>query len=325
MIEPGLSAAPRTLVADRGRELGTSYEIELVVAKGQEPAAWRALDQARAECHRLELILSEWRDDSEISRLNQRAFAQPVPVTDLVERLLGGALDVARATGGTFDFTWAALGGLWDEAERRGRVPDEAELAEARRHIGHDKVSLQGGVVRFTSPGVRIGVASFAKGWIIDALFHLLRRAGFPDMIVNIGGDLRVSGTDVAGATQAFRVLDPYQPTRTAAELGLVDGSLATSGNYFRKRHIAGKDYGHLFDPATGRPPEFDGSVTVLAADATMADALATALFVMGPERGMAFARRVPGLEVLYLTRQGAIATEGLRPRARLTGEAALS
>jgi thiamine biosynthesis lipoprotein len=306
------------VVGDHGRELGTSYELEVLVRAGDEASAERALEAARARCHELDAILSEWREDSEISRLNQLAWRQPMPVSELVERLLKGALHVAQVTGGAFDFTWAPLGALWDEAERRGQAPDEDELAEVRRHIGFHKVVLEGGIVRFSSLGTRLGVASFAKGWIIDALFHVLRRAGFAHVIVNIGGDLRCSGHDAKGAPQVFEVLNPYQPSLVAAQLGLLDGAVATSGNYFRKRIVGGKAYGHLFDPATGRPPEFDGSVTVLAADAAMADALSTALFVMGPERGLEFAKRVPGLEVLYLTRTGPIATDGLRSRARL-------
>jgi len=302
-------------VADRGRELGTSYEVELVVRLGEEDLARRALDATRTECHRLERILSEWREDSEISLLNQRAGQHPVPVTELVEGLLAGALHVARVTKGTFDLTWAPLGVLWDQAEQRDSPPEDAELAETRRQVGFDKVSLEGGMVRFSSPGVRLGVASFAKGWIIDALFRGLQRAGFPDIIVNIGGDLRITGRDSRGAAQVFKVLDPYRPTHAAARLVVLEGALATSGNYLRRRRIGGKDYGHLFDPATGRPPEFDGSVTVLAADAAMADALATALFVMGPGPGLELARRVPGIEVLYLTRTGQLMTDGLRTR----------
>jgi len=319
-----VSSYRRVVVADRGRELGTSYELELVVRKGEEDLARRALEATRNECHRLERILSEWREDSEISHLNQQAWHHPVPVTEQVERLLTGALHVARATAGTFDCTWAPLGVLWDKAEQRGPPPDEAELAETRRHIGLDRMSLEGGMVRFASPGVRLGVASFAKGWIIDALFRKLQRAGFPDIIVNIGGDLRISGRDANGAAQVFKVLDPYRPTHAAVRLVVLEGALATSGNYLRRRRIGGKDYGHLFDPATGRPPEFDGSVTVLAADAAMADALATALFVMGPGPGLEFARRVPGLEVLYLTRTGPLLTDGLRPRAHFAAPGAL-
>jgi FAD:protein FMN transferase len=308
------------VVGDHGRELGTSYEVELLIRPGEEAQAERALEAARERCHQLDASLSEWRDDSDISWLNQQAWRQSVPVSEPVARLLAGALHVAQATGGAFDFTWAPLGALWDRAEERGQAPDDAELAEVRRHIGSHKVVLEGGVVRFTNPGTRLGVASFAKGWIIDAIFHGLRRAGFAHVIVNIGGDLRSTGDDGRGSPQVFRILDPYEPTRVAAQLGLVEGSIATSGNYFRKRMIGGKAYGHLFDPATGRPPEFDGSVTVLAADAAMADALSTALFVMGPERGLAFARRVPGLEVLYVTRSGLLATDGLRGRPELAG-----
>jgi FAD:protein FMN transferase len=310
------------VVADHGRELGTSYDLELVVREGEEAPARRALAAALARCRELEASLSEWKEDSDISRLNQQAWAHAVPVPVPVFRLLTGALHVARATEGAFDFTWAPLGALWDRAEQRGRVPDEDELTEVRRHLGFKNVVLEGGTVRFSSPGTRLGVASFAKGWIIDALFRVLRRAGFANVIVNIGGDLRTNGHDVKGGSQVFKVLDPYQPSLVAAEIGVAEGALATSGNYFRKRIIAGEAFGHLFDPATGRPPEFDGSVTALAADATMADALSTALFVMGPERGLPFARSVPGLEVLYLTRTGPLATDGLRTRARLASPA---
>jgi FAD:protein FMN transferase len=305
------------VVGDHGRELGTSYDIELQICEGEEASAERALRAAREHCHQLEVMLSEWREDSDISQLNRMAAHQPVPVNETVRRLLSGALHVAKATGGAFDFTWAPLGVLWDEAERRGRVPDNSEVGEVRRHIGFDKVVLEGTVVRFVSPGTRLGVASFAKGWIIDALFDVLRRAGMRHIIVNIGGDLRSSGPDPHGAPQPFEVLDPYEPTRVAVELGLMQGAIATSGNYFRKRWIGGQAFGHLFDPTTGRPPDFDGSVTALAADATMADALSTALFVMGPQRGLEFAKRVPGLEVLYLTRAGSLTTEGLRAVAR--------
>jgi thiamine biosynthesis lipoprotein len=306
-------------VRDSGRELGTSYEVAVVVGEGEEEAARRGLASARARCHELEVTLSEWREDSEISRLNQLAWREPIPVSRPVQRLLEGGLHVARVTRGAFDFTWASLGTLWDQAEQRGRAPDAAETREARRHLGTDKVVLEDGKVRLLSPGTRLGVASFAKGWIIDALFRTLRRAGFANVIVNIGGDLRTSGHDGRGEHQVFSVLDPYQPTRAAVAMAVVEGAMATSGNYFRKRWIGATGYGHLFDPATGRPPEFDGSVTVLAADAAMADALSTALFVMGPERGLAFARKVPGLDVLYLTRTGAVATDRLRERMKLT------
>jgi thiamine biosynthesis lipoprotein len=312
-----LSLYPWVALRDSGRELGTSYEIELVIRESEHAPAVRALAAAREQCHQLDATLSEWREDSDLTRLNQRAWHEPVPVAEPLNRLLAGALHVAKATRGTFDFTWAPLGVLWDQAESRGQAPDEAELAEARRHLGFKKVVLQGGTVRFLSPGTRLGVASFAKGWIIDALFQGLRGAGFPNVIVNIGGDLRTAGHNVQGGHPVFKVLDPYEPTRVAAAIAVVEGSLATSGNYFRRRRIGAQAFGHLFDPATGRPPSFDGSVTVLAADATMADALSTALFVMGPERGLEFARGVPGLEVLYLTSKGPLATAGLRAKTQ--------
>jgi thiamine biosynthesis lipoprotein len=305
-------APPRVSVADHGRELGTSYEVVVLARAGEEAQAREALAATRADCRALEAQLSEWRFDSEVSRLNQRGGREAVVVSPLLRRLLEGALHVAEATGGAFDPTWAPLGPLWDEAERRGRVPDAIELDAARSHLGFRRVRLEGGRVRFTSPGTRLGLASFAKGWIIDALHGALQRRGYSDAIVNLGGDLRASGPDDAGHAQVIHVLDPYRPRAVVAELRIGDAALATSGSYFRRRLIGGQAYGHLLDPATGRPPAFDGSVTVLTRDAAMADALATALYVMGPEAGLAFARRIPGLQALYATRDGLRATPGL-------------
>jgi len=299
-------------VADHGRELGTSYEVVVLAPPGEAAAARLALAAARAECRALEAVLSEWREDSELSRLNQRAGQEAVEASPLLLRLLQGALHVAEVTQGSFDPTWAPLGPLWEEAERRGRVPTAEELARVRPHLGFHRVRLEGRRVAFTSPGTRLGVASFAKGWIIDALHQGLARRGFPDAIVNIGGDLRTSGPDAEGRPRVLQLLDPYRPRQVVAELTVADAAVATSGSYFRRRLIGGVAHGHLLDPATGWPPAFDGSVTVVTRDAAMADAMATALYVMGPAAGLAFAQRVPGLQALFATRAGLVGTAGL-------------
>ncbi len=299
--------AERVEITDDGVELGTTYHVTVVA---RDTARVRAdLAAARAECQRLGLLLSEWRDDSAIAQLNRDASRGAARVGPELRRLLGGALHVAKATRGTFDPTWRPLGKLWDEAEARGRMPSDDELADALSPIGWRKLTLRGDAVTFANPNTRIGIAGFAKGWIIDAVFDVLRKRGHRDVRVNIGGDVRMSGVAADGEAWRLSVVDPFDPGVIRRRIAVSNTSVATSGNYFRFREIDGRRIGHILDPRTGRPPAFQGSVTVLSPDAAMADALATALFVMGPEVGIRFAEAVEGVDVLYVTRSGIIST----------------
>lgn len=264
-------------VADSGRELGTSYDLVVYVPGAEEGRARAALATARTECRRLEALLSEWRDDSLVSRINRTASTTSVPVPPMLRRLLEASLHVSRVTDSAFDITWPSLAG------------------SARDVVVND------GGIRFGDPQTRIGLGGVAKGLVVDALFAVLRRAGFGDVVVNIGGDLRTSG-----GARRLRIADPFAKGRVAAHLVVRDTAVASSGNYLRPNHIV--------DPRTGSPPAFGGSVTVLTRDAAMADALATALFVMGPQKGLAFAKATAGVEAVFVTRQGVLSSPGVRP-----------
>jgi thiamine biosynthesis lipoprotein len=131
---------------------------------------------------------------------------------------------------------------------------------------------------------------------------------------VNIGGDLRTAGRDVDGERVRLRLLDPYAPERALSWLEIEDTAVATSGNYFRARQVGGRQVGHVLDPRTGDAAIFDGSVTVLTRDAAMADALATALLVLGPEAGLALVERLDHVEAVFATREGLLASAGAIP-----------
>ncbi len=293
-------------VTDSGSELGTSYDV--VVLAADEATARRHLAEARKVVHDAEMKLSEWKQDSELSRLNRRAAIEPVEVGPELLKLISASKQVAQATGGAFDITWLPLGDLWEQSRSQSRVPTDTELREVMQSVGHDKVVVEGSTVRFTHPRTRIGLGGVGKGWIADAVFLHLHKRGYDNLVVNIGGDLRASGHGPDGPW-TFNVTDPYDTTRTAGAFELDGGAVATSGNYARFTEIDGKRYGHILDPRTGMPASFDGSVTVLAPDCAMADALATAMFVMGPEQGMAWARKNPGVQVIFATRNGLLTT----------------
>lgn len=286
-------------VEDHGRELGTSYHVEIRRPARSSAHAQADLAAARALLHRLEASLSEWRPGSEISRLNRDGHRQPVLLSAPVQEVLRGALHVAAATDGAFDPTWASLSATWEAARRNGVWPDPAQLAKARAGVNPKHLRLDETSAQLDHPRTQIGVAGVAKGYIIDRVFLFLRERGHREVTVNVGGDLRTS------TETQLKVVDPWQPTQAAGTLGIRAVAVATSGNYLRTSVVAGRIVGHILDPRTGEPPSFDGSVTVLTRDAAMADALATALFVMGPEAGLAFAKATPGVDAVYVTREG--------------------
>lgn len=305
-VEPGAPSAggpPAEPVTDSGHELGTSYDVVVWADAARRTDVESDLASGRALVHALDERLSEWRPDSEVSRVNRLAASGPVPLAPDLRQLLSGARQVSEVTAGAFDITWRPLGDLWRDAMVQGVSPRPEALAEVLAAVGYRHVHLDDRGVAFDHPATRIGVAGVAKGWIIDALWRHLRERGWEDLIVNIGGDIRTSGRQGDGAPQVFRIADPWHPGEVVASIEVEDTAIATSGNYARVREVAGEPIGHILDPRTGRPPAFDGSVTVLTRDAAMADALATGLFVMGPDAGLALARQTPGLEVIYVTR----------------------
>ena len=261
-------------VNDSGAELGTTYDLTVVTTPDRRPAALHALAAARQRCRALESRLSEWKPDSEISRINREAAQRTVALSPILRRLLRGALHTSAVTDGAFDVTYGSGEGT-----------------------GWDKVTLGPEGVRFAHPATKIGLGAVAKGLIVDELFTTLREAGFDHVIVNLGGDLRTSGLDRTGQRRRFRIMDPFNPSRVTTSIALQDVAIATSGNYLRKSHIV--------DPKTGAPPAFDGSVTVITRDAAMADALATALFVMGPDAGLRLVEKTKGVHAIYMTRSG--------------------
>lgn len=284
-------------VEDAGRELGTSYAVRIELAPGEDPSRGRAdLAAAREMIPALEAELSEWKEGSALTRLNRH---RQVRTTPHLETVLQGALHVAKATQGAFDPTWASLSEVWEAAVRTGVWPTPEALAGAQRGVGVEHVLVSSESVRLAHPSTQVGLGGVAKGYIVDQLFLFLRERGHAGVTVNIGGDLRTS------TETAVEIAHPAQPGRAIGTLGVRARALATSGNQLRRRRVGDRWVGHVLDPRSGRPASFAGTVTVLARDAAMADALATGLLVMGPEAGIDFAYRTPGVDVVYATEMG--------------------
>ena len=281
--------------------MGTRLAIE---ARG--PHAPDAIGRAFDEVARLEGVLSNWRADSEVSRLNALAAREPFACSADLFAAVTTALRWAETTGGAFDPTVEPLVRRLGLRGSEGSLPGTGSpaaagvTAEGPAPIGWRLVRTDpaGRTVRFLAPGAGLDFGGLGKGIALDAAAAILERAGIASARLDFGGQALVFGAGPDDGGWRLGLTDPNERGRVVDTILLRSGSIATSGNAERGPGAPP----HILDPATRAPAAWDGSVTVIASDATSADALSKALFVLGPERGLAYAA-AHGLDVLYLRR----------------------
>ncbi|MCA9657305.1 MAG: FAD:protein FMN transferase [Myxococcales bacterium] len=298
--------------------MGTRFSINLWLDPGRDAAdGGAAVREAIAEVDRIEGLASEWIAESELSRFNAAAGGEPIALSPDLFAILQRSTVIAEATSGAFDPTFFAIGDLW--SFKPGATPPTQEAIDARlplvdwRGIELDAA----GRGRLRDVGMKVGLGAIAKGYAVDRASALLRGRGFTNHIVEGGGDTFVSGSKGERAWMVG-IQRPDGPG-TIGALSLENRALVTSGGYQRYFEHDGKRYAHIIDPRTGWPlDEADSaiSVSIVADDATDADAYCTAVAVMGPERGMAFVESQPALEAVIIERSGEISlSSGLRER----------
>ncbi|MDT8436607.1 MAG: FAD:protein FMN transferase [Gemmatimonadota bacterium] len=264
--------------------MGTLLRVE--VAAGDRAAATAAAEAALRAVEDLERELSSWREDSDLGRLRRAAPGERVPVAPRTARLVAEAAAWSRRTGGAFDPAVGALVDAWD-LRGAGRVPAEVELAAARAASGPGRieVSTDPPFLARRHPSAWLDAGGFGKGAALREAASALVAAGGISALLDFGGQLLAVGDPPAGGWPAAAA-HPSRRDSAVVRLRLRRGSLATSGASERGIEVDGDRFGHLLDPRTGRPAPAWGSVTVAADDPLAADAIATALFVMGPAEG---------------------------------------
>jgi thiamine biosynthesis lipoprotein len=280
-----------------------------VRACGPDTAALPAIvGEALDEIDRIDRLMSHYRRDSPLSRLNREAADGPVTVEPELLDFLAECLRWSRESGGAFDVTVGPLMKAWGFFRDEGRVPGEDELARALDVVGYRHVVLdpQAGTVRFDRPGVELDLGGIGKGYAVDRVVALLRRRGIASALVNLGGS-SVYGLGAPPGRKAWEIgiQDPTYPAKTAVTVPLRDRALSVSGGYERFFEKDGVTYSHIVDPRTGRPVPGVLSVAVLTDSATNGDALDNVLFVLGPERGRSHVSHRPATEALIFLPKG--------------------
>jgi thiamine biosynthesis lipoprotein len=262
-------------------------------------AAAAALD----ELERVDRLLSHYRRDSPLSRLNREAANGPVAVEPELLDVLAECLRWSRESGGVFDVTVGPLMKAWGFFRDEGRVPGEAELARARAVVGYRHVDLDpaAGTVSFDRPGVELDLGGVGKGYAVDRVVSLLRQRGVVSALVNLGGS-SVYGLGTPPGKKAWEIgiRDPRDPAKAALTVRLRDRALSVSGGYERFFEREGVTYAHVMDPRTGRPARGVLSVAVLSASAADGDVLDNVFFVQGPEAARAALARLPPTEAFF-------------------------
>jgi thiamine biosynthesis lipoprotein len=291
-----------------GLALGTSFKVTIVEAP--ESFDGDAAEAAIvAALQSVDELASTWRDDSELARLNANPSIDWIRVSREFCVMLDAALAIGQTTDGAFDVTVGPLVNLWGfgPAGTVTEPPSDAAIAAAMKNVGHDKIEAdcEAKLVRKDLPALYVDLSGWAKGYAVDKLAVLLDELSIDNYLVEVGGEVRVKGHNSEDLAWAVAIEAPSTSERVPhAVLRVSDTSVATSGDYRNFFEHAGYTYSHTIDARTGRPVSHNlAAVTVIAPVAAEADALATALLVLGPESGPGLAEE-KGVAAYFLVRE---------------------
>ena len=279
-----------------GETMGTTWHVS--IAQKLDAPAQAALQQRIDSA--LEAVndsMSTYRDNSELMRINHSRDTSPQTVSDGLRRVLAKALEISKESEGVYDITVGPLVNLWGFGpEKRQDKPSDAEIAAALQHVGYHKLQLSAEGLSKSDPEIFIDLSSIAKGYGVDVVAETIYAAGYPNYLVEIGGEIRSKGNKYG---------TPWRVGIERPEAGLVSGAavaniiamndrlpaMATSGNYRNYAEKGGEMAYHIIDPKDGKSHSSRLlSATVLAGDCMTADAYATTLMLLGDKKALAFA-----------------------------------
>jgi thiamine biosynthesis lipoprotein len=294
------SNAPELRLSRRiSRALGTNVTIRVFHA--DLAVADDGIDAAFSEIETVEAVMSLYRPESQLCRLNRDgAFDDPHPY--LVE-VLRAAQEISRRTEGALDVTVQPLWALYAQAKREGRLPSDGEIARAKEKVDWRRLEVSDGRVRLHGRGMAVTLNGVAQGFAADRAADALRRHGVQHALID-AGEIGALGHKPDGQAWRAGIQHPREAEAYIAAADLRDRCLSTSGDYATTFSPDWR-YNHIFDPRTGRSPDELASVSIAAPTAVLADALSTAVFVLGVERGLEAIATHPGCDAMFVLKNG--------------------
>lgn len=310
-------ASPPVVLKRTQMHMGTLVTITAV--SPDNDVGNRAMRAAFDEIKRLEQLLSTWRSDSELSRVNQEAGRRPVQVSPETLELVIRSLKLGRLTQGGFNIALGPAIDAWSITERQ-RIPDDGELHRLKHLVDWTSIHIntESRTIYLPREGMRIDVGGIGKGYAADRAAERMKREGATSGVVALSGDIKTFGVLPNRHGFPVGIRHPRKEGALIAMIYLKDEAISTAGDYERFFEREGIRYHHILDPQTLQPARACQSVTVIAKEGTMADGLDTGIFVLGPERGMALVERLPNVEAVIIDHEGNMTvSSGLRDRLR--------
>jgi thiamine biosynthesis lipoprotein len=306
------------LLQIQGQTMGTYYQVSYVLSSEQSKNKQLLVEQLKVEIdQKLELVndqMSTYRPNSELSRFNQSESS--LVVSDATIKVVSKALEVYQQSGGAFDVTVGPLVNLWGFGpdKKPNKAPDAELINTMKEKIGSQYLSIEGNKLVKSRADLYVDLSSIAKGYGVDFIAEFLTQKGIDNYLIDIGGELSAHGTKLNQKPWTIAIERPELGQNVQRLLHIGDNSIATSGDYRNYFEFDGIRYSHTIDPNTGRPINHKlVSVTVVDKSSMVADALATAITVLGPENGLKLAITLKQ-PVFLITKQGDGFVESFTP-----------
>ena len=281
--------------------MGDKFDITVVA--DNEEIGYINIEEAVSEIKRIEKLISSWDEESETSKINKNAGIKPVKVSVELYKLIERANQISEITNGAFDITFAGLDKIWQFDGSMKYKPTKEEIKQSVSKVGYKKIILneEDHTVFLQFKGMKIGLGGIAKGYAADKAKELLVGKQVSAGVINASGDLTTWGTKATGEKWLIGIANPLSKDKIFSWLPVLESSVATSESYDKFITFDGKKYSHILDPRTGNPISGINSVSVFSKTAEWSDALATAIFVLGVDSGMALINQLKGTEAIIV------------------------
>ncbi|MBN1998567.1 FAD:protein FMN transferase [candidate division KSB1 bacterium] len=295
--KPRIKTVEKTLIL-----MDTYVVIRIYDSDKSEAQKQKIIERVAREMSKIEQLTTLYGRESDVARINREAGRGIVAVDSITYSILALALDTAAKTGGTFDVTIGPLMLLWGfGSDSSFQVPQKQDIQKCVEHVNYRDIILHPKGVQLTDSLAGIDLGGIAKGYAVDRAITMLKRAGVTDAQVDAGGDLRtIAGPLTAGKRNVW-VRHPRKKDGFWGRFPMDAGAVATSGDYERYFEENGVRYHHILDPTTGFPATKCTSVTIKGENTALCDALSTAVFILGPEKGLELVERLENVECIIL------------------------
>lgn len=282
-------------------------KIEITALSKNIKLAQDAVDAAFNEILRIEKLISSWDSTSQTSAINKNAGIKAVKVDDELYQLIHRSISISELTNGIFDISYASLDKIWKFDGSMQHLPSDTAVSQSIAKIDYKNIELHpnNSSIFLKEKGMKIGFGAIGKGYAANKCKVLMQNLGIENGVVNAGGDLITWGHQANGSPWTIGIANPEAKNVALSWLEISDQAVVTSGNYERFIEFNGKKYCHIINPKTGWPAEALSSVTVICRDAEVADALATAVFILGVENGLALINQLTGIECFIVDDAG--------------------